>query len=160
MADPSAINQTSSIIDIRNLGTIFTAITAFFAACIAYLNYKMAQNKFKLDLFTRRLAIYDTARDLLASIMTSPPVTEDKLFIFLCGIKEAKWLLNDHIADYLEKEYYYKACKLNLLYTKLDDPANNEKINTRNEINKYREWFSNHYKILDDLFSDFLKIKH
>ncbi len=144
------------------LSTPFVAIiAAVFAGMIAYRQWKTAQDKLKLDLFDRRFAVYDTARNLLASIMNMNQLKEGELIKFLSGTRESKWLLNDEITNFFEKELWVKANKLQTLFIVLDSlprgQERNENIEKQSELIK---WFREQYSVLDQKFEPFLKLKH
>ena len=83
------------------LTALLTPTVAVLGAMIGYRQWRLAQNKLKLDLFDRRFKVYEAARDLLASIMTSGKAMDDKVFKFLVATREAKWLLDIDVANYL-----------------------------------------------------------
>lgn len=93
------------------LAALLTPTVAVLGSFIAYRQWRTAQNKLKFDLFDRRFAVYEASRDLLASVMTSGKAKDEEVFKFkfLSATREAKWLLNNEVATYLEKELYYKA---------------------------------------------------
>ena len=53
------------------LSALLTPTVAVFGSFIAYLQWVLARNKLKFDLFDRRYRVYEAARELLASIMTT-----------------------------------------------------------------------------------------
>ena len=52
------------------LSALLTPTIAVLVAIIAYRQWRTAQNRLKFDLFDRRFAVYDAARNLLSSVMT------------------------------------------------------------------------------------------
>jgi hypothetical protein len=65
------------------LSALLTPTIAVIVAIIAYRQWKTAQNRLKLDLFDRRFAVYDAARNLLSSVMTSGEAKNDEMLKFL-----------------------------------------------------------------------------
>ena len=59
------------------LSALLVPTIALFACYIAWRQWRTAQNKLKLDLFEKRFAVYDTARNLFDSVVTSGKA-EDK----------------------------------------------------------------------------------
>lgn len=53
------------------VSSLLVPVIAVLGAVIAYRQWRVAQNKLKLDLFDRRFAIFDAARKLIASILAS-----------------------------------------------------------------------------------------
>lgn len=97
------------------LSALLTPIVAVLGSVIAYRQWRTAQNKLKHELFDRRFVVYSAATTLLASIMSSGRAKDDELFKFLSATRDAKWLYNSEIADYLEKELWRKATELQCL---------------------------------------------
>ena len=97
------------------LSALLTPTVAVLGSLIAYRQWRLAQNKLKLDLFDRRFSVYEAARNLLASIMTSGKAKDEEIFKFMVATREAKWVLNAQVAEYLEKQLYHKAIYLQTL---------------------------------------------
>ena len=79
-----------------------TPIIAILAVIIAYRQWKTADDKLRTERFDRRFAVYDTARNLLATIITMGEIKDDELYKFLSGTREAKWFLNDEIVNHFQ----------------------------------------------------------
>jgi hypothetical protein len=143
------------------LSALLTPTIAVIVAIIAYLQWRTAQNRLKLDLFDRRFAVYDAARNLLSSVITSGKAKEDEMLKFLAHTREAKWLFNDEIAEYLDKEFWGQAVDLQTLDTELVAlPVGDERANNVKKQSEIKKWFRDQYKVLDEKFTPFLLIKH
>jgi len=139
------------------LAALLTPTVAVLGSFIAYRQWRTAQNKLKHDLFERRFSVYDAARTLLASIMTSGKAKEEELFKFLSGTREAKWLLDKNIAEYL----YHKAIDLQCLASELEGlPIGDERSSNVRKQTEIKKWFLKQYEVLDEKFSPFLKLEH
>lgn len=143
------------------LAALLTPTVAILGSFIAYRQWRLAQNKLKLDLFGRRFSVYEAARTLIASIITSGKAKDEEVCKFLFATREAKWLLNASTSEYLEKQLYHKALDLQTLAAELEGVPVGE-VRTRNvhaqaEIKK---WFMAQYDILDQQFSTFLQLRH
>lgn len=143
------------------LSALLTPTVAVLGSFIAYRQWRTAQNKLKHDLFERRFSVFDSARKLLASIMTSGKANNEELFKFLSGTREAKWLLDDQIAEYLEKELYAKAVHLQCLESELQGlpvgEGRSANIKAQSEI---KLWLGKQFEVLDEKFSPYLRLKH
>ena len=77
------------------------------------------------------------------------------------GTREAKWLLNDDVAEYLDKQIYHKALDLQRLEAELDGvgvgPVRSQNVQEQAEIKK---WFVRQYEVLDQKFDSFLRLEH
>lgn len=82
------------------LSALLTPTVAVLGSVIAYRQWRLAQNKLKLDLFERRFSVYEAARNLLASIMTSGKAKDMRIFKFMVATREAKWVSDAQVAEY------------------------------------------------------------
>lgn len=143
------------------LSALLTPTIAVFGSFIAYRQWRTGQNKLKHDLFERRFSVYDAARTLLSSIMTSGKAKDEELFKFLSGTREAKWLLDANVAEYLDKELYHKGCGLQCLASKLEGLPDGEERNSNvHKEAEIKKWFFKQHEVLDEKFSPFLKLEH
>lgn len=143
------------------LSALLTPIVAVLGSLIAYRQWRLAQNKLKLDLFDRRFSVYDAARTLLASIMTSGKAKDDVIFKYMVATREAKWLLSPAVAEYLDKQLYHKALDLQCLASELEGvgvgDVRTQNVRKQAEIKK---WFMAQYEVLDEHFAPFLRLQH
>ena len=71
------------------LTALLTPTVAVIGSLVAYRQWVLARNKLKLDLFERRFAVYEAARNLLASIMTSGKAKDAEIFKFMVATRDA-----------------------------------------------------------------------
>jgi hypothetical protein len=87
---------------VRALGTPIAAlIGAVIAGFIAYRQMRTASNKLKLDLFDKRMEVYNAARDLVSHEIWNVEITEERLNAITDAINAAPWLLDDKVDAYL-----------------------------------------------------------
>jgi hypothetical protein len=143
------------------LSALLTPTVAVLGATIAYRQWRLAQNKLKLDLFDRRFKVYEGARDLLASIMTSGKAEDDEVFKYLLATREAKWLLSNEVAEYLDKQLYHKVIDLQRLAAELEGIGVSE-VRSKNvrEQTEIKKWLMAQYNVLDRQFSLYLQLQH
>ncbi|WP_133717092.1 hypothetical protein [Methylocaldum gracile] len=143
------------------LSALLTPTVAFFGIFIAFRQWRTAQNKLKLELFDRRLAVYEVALKFIAAITAHGKVKDDELFQFLSGVREAKWLLSVEIAEYLDKELYRNAVDLHCLEEELQEMPHSEQRKTNiHKQAEIKKWFVKQFDVLDEKFSLFLKLAH
>ncbi len=143
------------------LSALLTPTIAILGSIIAYRQWRTAQNKLKLDLFDRRFRVYEAARDLLASIMTSGMAQDKEVFKFMSATRETKWLFDPEIAEYLDNELYSKAIDLQTLQAELEGvPVGEERSKNVKEQYEIKKWFYAQYPVLDEKFSPFLRLQH
>lgn len=143
------------------LSALLTPTIAVLGAYIAYRQWRLSQNKLKLDLFDRRFAVYDAARKLLASILTSGKADDKEVFEFMVATREAKWLLSEEVAKYLEEQFYRNAIALQTLDAERTGfGVGDERTKSVRKQSEIRQRFADQYKVLDEHFSPYLKLGH
>jgi hypothetical protein len=143
------------------LAALLTPIVAIFGSYIAYKQWHLARNKLKHDLFNKRFFVFEAAISFITSIMTSGRAEDEAVSKFMIATREAKWLLDAPIAEYLDKQLYEKAIDLQTLNAELKGlqvgDERTENIRKQAEIKK---WLAAQLRILDEKFSPYLKLKH
>lgn len=143
------------------LTALLTPTLAIFGLIFAYRQWLVARNKLKLDLFDRRLAVYEAARDFSAAMISGQKNKDEEAFKFLIVTRTAKWLFNVSVADYLENQLYSNALELQSLISQLDGMApGDERIANLKEQAKIKKWFLEQLKVLDSQFGPFLHLKN
>jgi len=143
------------------LSALLTPVIAFLGSLIAYRQWRLAQNKLKFDLFERRSSVYEAARALMASIMTSGKAKDEELFKFMVGTSEAKWLFDGSVVEYLDKEIYSNAVDLMTLSAELEGVPVGD-IRTKNVLRQaeLKKWFNAQFKVLNEIFLPYLQLRH
>jgi hypothetical protein len=143
------------------LSALLVPTVAVLGSVIAYRQWRTAQNKLKLDLFEMRFSIYEASRDLLASILTSGQAKDEELFKYLAATREAKWLLNAEVAQFLDKVLYHKVIDLQTLRAELEGmPVGEERSKNVRKQAEIKKWLIGQYEVLDEKLSPFLKLRH
>jgi hypothetical protein len=85
--------------------TLFFSIATLFLSVavvtIALLQWRVAENKLRLDLFDRRYNVYDATRKFLAVIVRDATFTDSQLFEFYGGTSDTEFLFRSEVVDYL-----------------------------------------------------------
>lgn len=143
------------------LSALLTPIVAVLGSLIAYRQWRLAQNKLKLDLFDRRFSVYEAARNLLSSIMTSGKAKDEEVFKFMVATREAKWLLDASVAEYLDKHLYHKALDLQTLAAELEGvPVGDVRTKNIYAQAEIKKWFMAQFEVLDEKFTPYLQLGH
>ncbi len=79
-----------------------TLIVGCMVAFIAWQQWRVAENKLRLDLFDRRYKVYDTTRKFLAGIVREASFSDAQLFEFYGGTSDAGFLFGSEVVDYLD----------------------------------------------------------
>ena len=102
MTDVASVQLPLWVEYVKALGApIVALIAACIAGCIAYQQWKTARNKLKLDLFEKRLQVYNAAAVIVELI--NNPYAPDRDHLDECTDKfvGARWLFGREIEQYL-----------------------------------------------------------
>ncbi|MEO8326176.1 MAG: hypothetical protein ABI618_10020 [Nitrospirota bacterium] len=140
----------------------FVAIfLAFFAAFTAYQQYILSRERFKLDLFEKRFAVFTGTRKFLSGIqVNSATGSLDGLLEYKKDIDQASFLFNEEMVSYLE-EIYRHAVALGNTRIVLKDPeteAERKSFATKSHRDEYT-WLTNQLPELIKRFSPYMKFK-
>jgi hypothetical protein len=137
-------------------------IAALFGGLIAWRQWRTARNRLRLDLFCRRIVIYDKTRSFLGGILTSGRVMSGESVHFIHEAGPSKCLFNPELAAFLE-EIGTKALHLESLqrqFEALTDDRHTERecnLEKRDELHK---WLIAQNKEMDSRFTTFLRLSH
>ena len=84
---------------------LLTVLVAAFAVYIAYQQYRIQKERFKLDLFERRFEVFASTRRLLSIILRDAKFDLKDLFAYRADVAEATFSSDEDITNYLEKIY-------------------------------------------------------
>ncbi len=125
---------------------------------------EIAANKLKFDLFQSRIAIYEAVQELFLSINRGETAKSVELNKYFLSIHQARWLLDDELYKYLEKDVVSKIRELRRLDLTIGRLARTEKQEERERsLDAQEQLFDWFYKQMDDLdrkFEPFLRLQH
>ncbi len=137
---------------------MLTPLIALIALLIAYRQWRTSQNKLRLDLFEKRLKVYEATFNLISTIAGSGEVPENVDLEYRGGIKSTEWLFDESIMEYLKE--IWGQCQLFLHYqSSLVEIDNDERIRNSQRRADIREWFGKQYLVVEKKFKPFLKIR-
>ena len=148
----------------NGLIVLFALVTTLFVI----LQHKLEKTKIKIDVYPKRLQIYDAITKCISIVIILSSPNNEILMNFIKETKHAKFLFKekDEILHYL-KELYTKGLNLEYKISELkqidhgqriikDEDERNEIIN---EISQLRQWFIKQNEIVDKKFSRYIKIE-
>jgi hypothetical protein len=123
--------------------TIITTLIALIVAFVALQQFFLARERFKLDLFEKRLAIYKTVEKFLEDAFTYRTVSSERKQAFYNDTQMAGFLFEQDIVDFLKK-LRDMGDELTVAHEKsrLEEPGSNERM----ALGKVRE------RVLTELF--------
>ena len=129
------------------LSAMLTPAVALSVAFIAYRQWRTAQNRLKLDLFDRCLAIHTEALEIISKVAVNTIETTD-LTNFEPAARQARWLLDEEVELYFRKEFIPKVVELLAEYSRRSP-----------DTKELFMWILAQEDVLDAKFDRFLKIK-
>jgi hypothetical protein len=125
----------------------------------AHHQKRMAQAKLRLDLFDKRFAIFDAARNFLGRALFLGKVEIEDDNAFLIATSGALFLLNDELGNYL-KEVQTRAAAVRFVQSELED-ANTEEERTaaQTKFVAERRWLREQAAVLEVKFKPFLELE-
>lgn len=133
---------------------------ALIAAWIAFRQWQIARNKLKLDLYDKRMAVYEVVRKTLGKATSHGKLTQDDEVEYLSGIGSAKWLFGPEVSEYLKETLWHRIVDFGLHNTMSSGPASDERtrhIHARAETIK---WLVKQYDEFDRICKPYLHLRH
>ncbi|WP_341959263.1 hypothetical protein [Pseudomonas sp. RC10] len=152
--------QTSeSLVPLATAG--MTSIVAATGIYIAYRQWDTNRKKLKLDLFDRRIAVYDATKSALGEIFATGGTSQDLEMRYLAGIAAAQWLFDQALTSFLKEDIWAELVELSRTEGVLHGaPPGEERTK---EIQKNREAkhrLIGYFNSLDDRFAKYLRLDH
>lgn len=139
---------------------ILTFIVGLIAAYIAWLQWKLAHNKLRLDLFDRRYKVYDATRRFLIAIDSEADFSNTQLFNFTAETSDAIFLFNSDVIDYLEL-IKNRSIEMRLKEkNSISMQDGNERSRLIEENAELLLWLSEEIKNMKSVFSPYLDFSH
>lgn len=138
---------------------LVTILVAGFAAYVAYQQFRLGREKFKLDLFEKRFSVFAGTRRLLSQVLTDGDIKLEYLFEFRAAVAEATFLYESDITSYLD-EIDKKALHLNALREEMKPlPVGAERSRLAGEISETLGWLTDQLPQLKIRFAPYLKFR-
>ncbi len=87
---------------VHYLQALSTPAIGLLAAVIAWGQWRVARNKMVLDLFDKRMAVYDELRNILGHVVAAGRATADDTYNFGRAKQRAKFLFDSDVFKYLD----------------------------------------------------------
>ena len=142
------------------LSAALAPITAVVALGIAYRQYRLEHIKLRQTLYERRLAIFNTAMELLSHIMQDADINMEQLFKFLAETNQSYFLLGEEISEYLT-ELYKKGVDLSTTNERLHHsnlPDGKERTRLAHEKGELLKWFGEQFMVARKKFAKHLAL--
>ena len=141
------------------LTALMTPVVAVGAILIAYRQWRTAQNKLKLDLFDRRLAVYHQVKQFVRDTLRRDK-TNDWDFTFLRETQTAKWLFGPEVDAFLETVVWARAAHLWQLREQAEELEPPERAAGAEARARARHLMVDVLAEMDRVFGPYLKLRH
>jgi hypothetical protein len=149
MAEPSSIQLWLSL---QN------GLTAIIVVYVAIQQWKLAENKLRLDLFEKRYKVFDATRKFLVIILQEATFQNADLFEFYAGTADAAFLFKDKdgITSLLDsiRDHALKMRALGRQYSNL--PVGNERTQLIEGESTELKWLTEELRNLGTKFHSYL----
>lgn len=116
--------------------------------------------KLKLDLFDKRIVVYEAVRTALGQIMVHGRTSAEIESAYLIGISGATWLFDKEMHEYLSEELWKLISRLHTVqFEQIGAPAD-ERREALVKQGKVMEEMSTHWQNIDSKFYPFLSLGH
>jgi hypothetical protein len=125
----------------------------------AHHQKRIAQAKLRIDLFDKRFAIFDAARNFLGRALFLGKVEIEDDNAFLIATSGASFLLNDELGNYL-KEVQTRAAEVRFVQSELEDAkTEDERTAAQTKFVAERRWLREQATVLEAKFKPFLELE-
>ncbi len=136
-----------------------TVIVAVVGAWIAYRQHFLAREKFKLDLFEKRFAVFSAVRTFLSHIMSEGKLDYGSLATFRGATAEASFLFGDDMTSYIG-EIDTRAMRMKKLAISYKDmPIGDQRSQLVEEESQELVWLIDQLPMLKSKFEPYLKFR-
>ena len=146
---------------IQEVQALATPLIAIGAAVIAGQQMCIARSKLQHDLYDRRYAIFNATRDLLDALASLDRPKWETVRAFEIGTGDARFILNDHLADYLEemKKHAYMLMSTKIMLDDHPPPLDHQRLPIVKTIQEHHEWLSKQMPTVISKFRPFLELE-
>jgi hypothetical protein len=147
---------------------IVALVAALVAGSIAYQQWRTARDKLKFELFDKRIAVYQAANEFISDVLKDRGPSDEVLKVFYKKSREARWLFDKPVMDYMD-ELYFRAVDVQNCLGKIDmnrniqlydNNASKVVMQSSEEWGVHKIWFSEQFDVLVELLSAPLTLRH
>jgi hypothetical protein len=144
------------ILDI--LTSLLTPIIAGVVAYIAYQQHKTNRDKLMLDLYDRRLKVFEGLQVLLSVIFREGKCTDQERYEFLRATVEGSFLFDKDIANYLDT-IHENTLKLGTIHAVLNIPNGDKQDQAVEKERNLFNWFMDQFEVSKKKFAKYLSFR-
>lgn len=140
--------------------TAFTApVVALLALYIAWAQWRTARDKLRLDLFEKRVRVYDAVINALNEFYREAKFSPEGFAEYQLGVSGAQWLFGEEVQAYL-KEFRSKMWEFELHQAQLEGlDGGDGRLPHIAGKQSVRQWFVDQPDQIDELFMPYLEFR-
>lgn len=145
------------------LAGLLTPMIGVIAVYIAWQQWKTSHQKLMLDLYDRRLRVYEEVVKVLSIVVRDADITYEKLAVFRAAVAEADFIFGPEIVSFID-EIYSHGCRLhgaNEAYSenlKVNRPGYDHKQTVADKHTEL-EWLVTQIETVKERFGAYLAIR-
>lgn len=85
--------------------TLLALVIAAGVAVISYFQWRTAHLRYILDLFEKRLSVYEALRDAIGGYLATGNVSDETLIAYMRARNQARFLFGNEVSTYLEQTF-------------------------------------------------------
>lgn len=116
--------------------------------------------KLKLDLFDKRIVVYEAVQNAIGQIMVHGKTSAEVESAYLIGITGAKWLFDKEMEEYLSKELWMLISRLHAVQSEQIGAPVAERLEAVEKQSKVLDEMGSHWRSIDSKFYPFLSLGH
>ena len=135
-----------------------TLILGVIVAYIAWRQHKTDRNKLKLDLYDRRLKLYEAAMDFIAGVVRNGNAEDVALIEFLKSVRESRFLFSKEVEKYFT-QLYTRGVDLQYSNKVTSDPGvpvGEERTEAAREHADIFKWFAKQFEELKERLTPYM----
>jgi hypothetical protein len=145
---------------VSSLPVFATFFLSVAVVLIAWLQWRVARNKLRLDLFDRRYKVYEATRKFLGLILRNGAFTDLELTEFELATSDAKFLFGDDVVQWLE-EIRKRALHLRTTQKLLSRPRDDHEVAKRAQAeHDDLLWLTDEIATMKSVFTRYLGFGH
>jgi hypothetical protein len=156
----SFVPPPSLLHDIVPLLPIATLFLSVAVGVVAWLQWRVARNKLRLDLFDRRYKVFEATRKFLALILQNTTFDNSQFAEFDLAISDADFLFGDDVVRYL-REIRQEALDLRTSGKLLARARTDDEVTKRaQDEHAHLFWLNDQVEAMTKVFSPYLSFGH
>lgn len=130
-----------------------------FVAYIAHGQWRTNKDKLKLDLYDRRLAVYEATMKFVLGLSGNPAVDAENMRQYLIATRQATFLFDDDTLPQYLKKLATEAIRLNRAINVTDNTFNVTDNTSHDPKWELLDWFAKQEKIIEEKFAPYLQLR-